>query len=124
MPGGAEGEGPTEGGACAHPEAREGRGGRRGGGNDPGILCWGSLWTDPRWVPTPGAWNPGWGGMGHGDASFSNMSSLSSGVILANPESSTVNGQLGLALTLSTSALTTVLPSPRSSAVASWGEVG
>lgn len=95
--GGAKGDS-GEGGARAGQILGEERrvGGRKcpGAWNSPVGLhlqaFWGSLWTEPKWQPTLGSWNPGWGR--GGDASLPNVGSHSPGVLSASAESSTVNG--------------------------------
>lgn len=67
----------------------------------------------------------GGAGMGRGDVSFSNMGSRSLGGLPADPEVARSMAQFRSGPNPgSTSALTTLIPSPRSSAVASWEEVG
>lgn len=92
--------------------------------NDLGILYWNSIYKQP-WVACgqtqTGSPPQGFGildggpGMGCSDASISNMGSLSSGDISANPKISTVKWErLGLALTQ-------VLPLPQATLIPSPG---
>lgn len=78
MPGGVEGEEPTEGGAWAHPEAREGRGAGGGAAEMTREFSAGEAFGQTQGgSPLQGLGILDGGAMGHSDASFSNMSSLS-----------------------------------------------